>query len=369
MNTVFVGLSLSVVGLSTITSGSWAQTSRPATLQQVAQAGSQAAKTRVMDLGVSQSQLQQMQGVGMKMVMPKNVPPGFQLSNVVGNNDGRFQSYLMVYRKGSTCFGIEGTTGGIGGFPAGTASYVVKNAVLGRGQIEQRTETPQLLGQWLGRGPFYRFVGAGYSFNGGSQLAGCQNVTPKEAVFVSEALRYLDLEASVLEPVPVTDANSATSTVVRYPNREELNQFNRKLKSGAFGSGVKLSASDRKQRESYQSTWAKVNPTGARFAGAWVAGDRAYYVYPSKVKSRVCVVTVENGKYEFANGQSISRELRYQDNGFFWIDQSEVLAARDSGTGQLYPVYAATKTPDPAGLTDFDFGFKNADCATTLPGQ
>jgi len=369
MNKVLLAMGLSLVGLGA-TSTSWAQSNHTSTLTQaIAQARGEAAETRIMDLGVSQNQLAQMQSLRMKMVMPKNVPSGFRLVDIVSNNDGRFQSYLLVYRKGNVCFGIEGTTGGIGSVPTGTNSYVVKNAVLGRGTIEQRSEAPQLLGQWMGSSPFYRFVGAGYSFNGGSQLAGCQNITPKEAVFVAEALRFLDLESGALAPVPVTDANSPTSTVVRYPTQNELNQFNRKLKAGAFGQGVQLSASDRQQRQTYQSAWTKMNPTGARFSGAWVAGDRTYYVYPSKVKSRVCVVTFNNGKYEFANGQSIGREMRYNDNGFFWVDQAEVLAARDSGTGELYPVFAATGSPDPSRMTDFDFGFRNAECATNLPGQ
>ncbi|MDX2239629.1 MAG: hypothetical protein NW224_02990 [Leptolyngbyaceae cyanobacterium bins.302] len=370
MNKVLLGFGLGLAIFSTSTAIAWSKPSKtPATPQKIAQNGSQAAQTRVLDLGVSQDQLLQMKSLGMRMVMPKNVPPGFQLKNFIVRKDSRFQSYLLVYRKGSACFGVEGTTGGIGSIPAGTASYSVKNAVLGQGQIEQRSEAPQLVGQWLGRGPFYRFVGAGYDLNGSSELAGCQNVTPKEAVFVSEALRYIDLEAGILEPVPVVDANSPTSTVVRYPSREELNQFNRKLKSGAFGNGVKLSAEQRKQRQAYQATWAQVNPTAAKFAGAWIAGDRTYYVYPSKVKSRVCVVTLTDGKYEFANGQSISREMRYLNNGFFWVDQSEVLAARDTGTGQLYPVFASAATPDPAELTNFDFGFQNATCTTVLPGQ
>jgi hypothetical protein len=368
MNHVLIGLGLGLT-IATTASIAWTQPIQTATPQRIAQTGSQAAQTRILDLGVSPSQLQQMKSVGMRMVMPRNVPPGFQLTNILTRDDGRFQSYLLVYRKGSSCFGIEGTTGGIGGFPAGTATFPIKNAVLGRGQLEQRLEIPQILGQWMGRGPFYRFVGAGYGFNNGSELAGCQNVTPKEAVFVSEALRYLDLESGLVEPVPIVDANSPTSTVVRYPTREELNQFNRKLKAGAFGNGVRLSAEQRKQRQTYQATWAKVNPTSAKFAGAWAVGDRTYYVYPSKVKSRVCMVMQANGKYEFANGQSISRELRYLNNGFFWIDQAEVLAARDTGTGQLYPIFASASLPNPAGLTNFDFGFQNADCTTVLPGQ
>ncbi|HEY9889706.1 MAG TPA: hypothetical protein V6D02_14970, partial [Candidatus Obscuribacterales bacterium] len=143
----------------------------------------------------------------------------------------------------------------------------------------------------------------------------------------------------------------------------------RTLKAGGFSQIQPLTAAQRQQRQAYQAQWNTVNPTGARFVGAWNAGDRIIYVYPSKVKSRVCVITFMNDKYEFANGQAISRELRYLDRGLFWVDQANVLAARNSGTGQLFPVYATADLPDPAGLANFDFGFKNADCATTLPGQ
>lgn len=362
-----LGLGMGTVGTAIVALNQLA-TAMP---QQIAQDGSQAVETRIMDLGVSQSQLQQMKSIGMKMVMPKNVPPGFRLANILSQSNERFgPSYLLVYRKDRACFGVEGTSGGIGGIPAGTKSHVVRNAVLGKGQIEEQSGDPRLIGQWMGRGPFYRFVGANYRFNDSSELVGCQNVSPKEAVFVGESLRYLDLETAGVQPVPVAGSNSSKSTVTKYPTDKELSQFKQKLKSGAFGNGIKLSSADRTQRQAYQSTWAKMNPTGAKFVGAWQAGDRYYYVYPSKVKSRVCVVTkAANGKAEFSNGQAISRELRYQSNGLFWIDQADILAARDAGTGQLYPVFAVQSTPDPADLTNFNFGFNHAECAMELSGK
>ena len=330
--------------------------------------GSQAAQTQIADLGVSEAQLQKMRALGMKIVMPKNVPPGFQLMDIFTNDTDRFKSYLLVYRKGSSCFAVEGTGGGVGDIPAGDRTATARNAVLGRGNIELYSTggKPQLVGQWMGRGPFYRVIGANYNFNGGNELAGCQNISLKDAVFVAEALRYLDLEQKVLQPTPVTDANSPTSTVVRYPSADELTQFRQKLKSGAFGQSAALS----QQQQAYRATWAKVNPTGAKFTGAWTAGDRTYYVYPSKVKSRVCVVTREsNGKLEFSNGQAISRELRYRSNGLYWIDQANVLAARDGGTGQLYPLFVASDAPTPVELADFSYGFTTAECTMELATQ
>ncbi len=378
-----MGLGLTVASLATVVNSAEAKPTAIAhpTLisQSVAQNhGSQAAQTRILDLGVTQAQLQQMKAVGMRMVMPTTVPAGFRLTDVVSRSDSRFgPSYLLVYRKGAACFGIEGTRGGIGGIPTGDAgSYPIKNAVLGRGQLEQRSSAaqPQLISQWMGREPFYRFVGANYSFNGGSELANCQNISVKDAVLVSESLRYLDLDQNVVQGLPastvgVVDANSPTSTVVRYPTQQEFNTFKRTLQAGAFGTVPTMSADERRQRQTYLATWDKVNPTGVKFAGAWSDGNRYYYVYPSTVKSRVCVVTLSAGKYDFSNGQAISQELRYRNNSFFWIDQPNVLAARDNGAGKLYPVFAVQSAPDAAAIANFDFGFRNAQCTTELPGM
>jgi hypothetical protein len=379
-----MGMGLTIASLGVIVSQvevkSVSASNPPPVTQSVAQNnGSQAAQTRVVDLGVSKAQLQQMKAIGMRMVMPTTVPTGFRLTDVVSRSDSRFgPSYLLVYRKGSACFGIEGTRGGIGGIPTGDAgSYPIKNAVLGRGQLEQRrssAEQPQLISQWMGRDPFYRFVGANYSFNGGSELANCQNISVKDAILVADSLRYLDLDQEVVQGLPastvgVVDANSPTSTVVRYPTQQEFNTFKRSLQAGAFGTVPTISADERRQREAYLTTWNKVNSTGVKFAGAWSDGNRYYYVYPSTVKSRVCVVTLINGKYDFSNGQAISQELRYRNNSFFWIDQPNALAARDNGAGKLYPVFAVQSTPDASAIANFDFGFRNAQCTAELPGM
>lgn len=379
-----MGLGLTAIGIGVVASRGEAKPipvlNPPLSTQSVAQNhGSQAAQTRILDLGVSQAQLQQMKAVGMRMVMPTTVPAGFQLTDVLSRSDSRFgPSYILVYRKGSACFGIEGTRGGIGGIPTGDAgSYAIKNAVLGRGQLEQRRSPgpgePQLISQWLGRDPFYRFVGANYRFNGGSELANCQDISVKDAILVSDALRYLDLDQDVVQglpasAVPVTDANSPTSTVVRYPTQQEFNRFKQNLQAGTFGTGTKMTVDERRQRQTYLATWDKVNSTGAKFAGAWSDGNRYYYIYPSTVKSRVCVITLIDGKYDFANGQAISQELRYRNNGFFLVDQPDVLAARDNGVGQLYPVFAVQSAPDSTAIANFDFGFRNAGCTTELPG-
>jgi hypothetical protein len=330
----------------------------------------QLADRRLQNSRLSASQLQELNAVGMKIVVPTYVPAGFQVVNVSTRKDPRFgPGYLINYRKGNLCFGIEATSGGIGGLPPGDAgSYPVKNGALGKSQLEQyrpgTMQGPRLIGQWASRGPFYRFVGA--------DAAGCEDLSVKEAILIAEGLRFVQDDRTVNKPTAaagqrVNDTNNPTNPIIPYPSNADLTEFRRNLKSGAFG-GTRLASADLSQRLNYQKKWATVNPTGAKFVGTWVAGDRTYYVYPSKVKSRLCVIAYKNGKYEFSNAQGIAREMRYQNSQFFWVDQADVLAGRDAGTGKLYPVFAAQGSPDPTRMADFNFGFSHAECTQELPG-
>ncbi|MEX0271494.1 hypothetical protein AB3R30_20390 [Leptolyngbyaceae cyanobacterium UHCC 1019] len=332
-------------------------------------------------LQVPQAQIQELRSLGMRVAMPINVPSGMKLTAITGRSDPRFgRSYLLVYRGSSKCFAVEGTSGGIGGIPAGTAgSFKVQNPAMGKGAIEVNKPggpAPLLIGQWMSRGPFYRVVGANYTADGlGSDLANCQDLPVKEVVAVSESLRFLDLEPATLAKLPpntvqALDANSPSSGGKGYPSNQELTQFKRNLKSGAYGKGTSLAAIDLTQRQAFQATIAKSNPTIAKFIGAWSTGERVYYVYPSKVKSRVCVVTDSgnNGRLEFSNGTAISRELSYQSNAMYWVDQTDVLASRDAG-GTLYPIFPASSAPSLNDLASFDYGFRNAECSTQLPGM
>jgi hypothetical protein len=346
-----------------------------------AQSSIQVADKRLQDSRLSAAQLQQLNAVGMKIVVPTYVPAGFQAVDVVSRKDARFgPAYLIMYRKGNTCFGVEATSGGIGGLPPGDAgSYPIKNGAIGKSQLEQyrpgTVQGPLLVGQWASRGPFYRYVGANYNFDGGSSsaLSGCQDLSIKEALLVGEGLRFVQND-NTLNQRPtrpgekVSDTNSPTGGTIPYPSNKDLMEFKRSLKSGAFGNNTRISSAELNQRLSYQKNWMAVNATGAKFVGTWVAGDRTYYVYPSKVKSRLCVVSYKDGKYEFSNAQGIAREMRYQNSQFFWVDQADVLAGRDAGTGKLYPVFAAQGAPDAARMADFSFGFSSAECTQELPG-
>lgn len=149
------------------------------------------------------AQLKLLQALGLKIAAPAYIPPGFQLETVQAEVQQHTRvggmGYTLVYRRydpnasKTFCFAIEGTNGGIGDIPAGSRSYPVNSPVLGQSTLEYgkygQASGQTLLSNWLGteRGPFYRFAGVGVS----PGLYNCSNVTPQEAVRVTESLRYM----------------------------------------------------------------------------------------------------------------------------------------------------------------------------------
>lgn len=152
---------------------------------------------------LSQAQVRLLESLGLRIVIPSYVPPGFKLEKVEAELDHSSTvggiSYRIIYRKYETgsgkdfCFAIEATNGGIGDLPSGERSFPVNSSVLGKSTLEYgsygQASNPTLLGNWLGpeNGPFYRFVGAGVL----PTLSRCDNISSQEAVRVTESLQYL----------------------------------------------------------------------------------------------------------------------------------------------------------------------------------
>lgn len=147
-------------------------------------------------------QVRILQATGLKIVAPTYVPAGFRLRDVQAKAERSRVgglNYVISYERYDSktgrdqCFAIEATSGGIGGLPEGDKSFAVNNAVLGKTTLYLGkygvAQSQTLLADWLGgeRGPFYRFVGA----NVDSNLNRCGNISPQEAVKVTESLRYL----------------------------------------------------------------------------------------------------------------------------------------------------------------------------------
>ncbi|MEA5464771.1 hypothetical protein [Leptothoe sp. PORK10 BA2] len=150
---------------------------------------------------LTQPQVNLLKASGIEVVMPTYVPSEFNLE-YVNAELARYQgvggaSYRIIFQKydvetsRSFCFAIEATNGGIGDLPSGLASYSVASQELGESTLEYgiygESSRPTLLGNWLGTGPFYRFVGSGVY----SSLSRCDNISVQEAIKISESLQYL----------------------------------------------------------------------------------------------------------------------------------------------------------------------------------
>ncbi|MCU0545563.1 MAG: hypothetical protein MUE44_25900 [Oscillatoriaceae cyanobacterium Prado104] len=152
---------------------------------------------------LSQTQINQLKSLGVKIAIPSYIPAGFQVASVqvkpCPSGIRRFcPDYAIIYRNSNnSCFAIESTGGGIGDMPSDNLeqSYPVNNPILGKSALlnyrkNSRFSGPILTGSWMGKGPFYRFTGAGSRLVN-AELSNCSDISPQEAVRVWESLRYL----------------------------------------------------------------------------------------------------------------------------------------------------------------------------------
>ncbi|RCJ40822.1 hypothetical protein A6770_37375 [Nostoc minutum NIES-26] len=144
-------------------------------------------------------QLKVLRSLGLKVALPTYIPANFQAEKVLveaGRENVQGLRYFVIYQNFSAnkCFAIESASGGIGDLPSGTRSYPINSSIFGKSLLEfglyGNAKQPTLLSQWLGEqnGPFYRFVGTGVV----PELSDCSNITPQEAVKISQSIRYLD---------------------------------------------------------------------------------------------------------------------------------------------------------------------------------
>ncbi|MFN6463456.1 MAG: hypothetical protein RMZ41_016800 [Nostoc sp. DedVER02] len=148
---------------------------------------------------LTSTQLKVLRSLGLKVALPSYIPANFRADKVLveaGRENVDSLRYLVVYQNLSAdkCFAIESTSGGIGDLPSGSRSYPINSPIFGKSVLEVglygNAKQPTLLSQWLGsqNGPFYRFVGTGVV----PELSNCSNLTPQEAVKVSQSIRYFN---------------------------------------------------------------------------------------------------------------------------------------------------------------------------------
>lgn len=149
---------------------------------------------------LTELQRQLLESSGLQIVVPSYVPSGFRLRKVQIEVEGEARvggvDYSLIFQKYDSnsgeilCFAIQATNGGVGDLPEGEKTYLVNSPTFGQSTIEYglygEAENLTLLGNWLGQGPLYRFVGAEVI----PLLSRCQNISPEEAVKISESLRY-----------------------------------------------------------------------------------------------------------------------------------------------------------------------------------
>jgi len=156
---------------------------------------------------LSDRQTNQLKSLGTKVAIPSYIPAGFQVASVqvkpCPSGVRRFcPNYAIIYRNpNNSCFAIESTGGGIGDMPSADLEqeYAVNNSILGTSAVlkyrkNPRLSGPTLTGSWMGKGPFYRFTGAGsrlFLDTPTPELSNCKDISPQEAVRVWESLRYL----------------------------------------------------------------------------------------------------------------------------------------------------------------------------------
>ncbi|MBW4426296.1 MAG: hypothetical protein KME50_18055 [Nostoc desertorum CM1-VF14] len=158
-------------------------------------------KVSQTNLGIklTPTQLKVLRSLGLKVALPSYIPANFRADTVLvsaGRENVDSLRYLVVYQNLSAdkCFAIESTSGGIGDLPSGSRSYPINSPIFGKSFLELglygNAKRPTLLSQWWGEqnGPFYRFVGTGVV----PELSNCTNITPQEAVKVSQSIQYLN---------------------------------------------------------------------------------------------------------------------------------------------------------------------------------
>lgn len=174
----------------------------------------------------------------------------------------------------------------------------------------------------------------------------------------------LSSNSSTVSSTPV----KPTDTIAKYPTNDDFEKVDRILQASRNPESlVNLKGNQQNQRRKFQKEWESRNPAAAKFLGGWYTGNKSFYVYPSTAKGGTCVVIKDyQGNLTMQIGTVLNRELRYGGGkGFFWIERENIVASRDSGNGDLYPIYATYEVPElPASMIG---DMERQKCITTLP--
>ncbi|MCU0517733.1 MAG: hypothetical protein MUC60_12895 [Oscillatoria sp. Prado101] len=150
------------------------------------------------------AQVQLLQSLGIKIAVPTYLPPGFEIkivrAEILPGSAGGTPRYIMFYRdSNNSCFAIEATGGG-GRNPELESSLPVNSRFFGSSyklnygkSAKAANSRSYMFSDWMEKdGNFYRFAGTSEEVPTASSKSACKNISPEEAVRVTESLEYFN---------------------------------------------------------------------------------------------------------------------------------------------------------------------------------
>lgn len=166
--------------------------------------------------------------------------------------------------------------------------------------------------------------------------------------------------------------------------RQEFRQLIRLRQNDQIGANYiqdRRTQAERKNRELFVRAWSNLEPEAAPFFGSWSGFEEIRHIYPSNVRSRVCIFTtgegygnlsmgfMSNGQILTSNGEVIFKEGSYL--GVAKFDNNKPVITLEIPLNSPRLLKTATQ------LREFIFEvqdknravqqFNNAGCTTSLP--
>jgi len=163
-------------------------------------------------------QTTQIRSLGLPLVLPTDIPEGFEVAQLQIQQDGRFPGYQLLYRDGgipagapaaNRCFLVEFTVGGIGGTPPTAnrqplnppiladdgAEYGLNYAPYTDAAQREQFPEPSLISDWLPvEGGFVRLAGTELINNTLTPEVVCTDIAVEEAVAIIDSLAVISDE-------------------------------------------------------------------------------------------------------------------------------------------------------------------------------
>jgi hypothetical protein len=125
--------------------------------------------------------------------------------------------------------------------------------------------------------------------------------------------------------ISIIISSSVSATQERYPTnseiktlRQQFRQLITRVKSDKTGSGYIRdirSSAERQARNSFVTSWSKVDPSIASFLGSWSGYEDTYHIYPSKKQRKVCIVRTGEGHGSFIVGTISNGNIFTESHG------------------------------------------------------